>query len=607
MFPLLLLPRFGERRLLSGPVRLLSWRSAGRATLQRNGLRGGVARVTTMIANPVSHASSYNELFRSNKLNNRDRSRQQQEAAQFSFRPTISVLTPVYNTDPTVLRQAIESVREQTYPYWELCLVNDGSTSSLTAKVLDECAALDARIKVEHRATNGGIVAASNDALAMATGEFVALLDHDDELAPEAFFAVARLLNEHPDADMIYTDEDKIKLDGLHFAPFVKPDWSPEYFLTCMYTCHLGIYRRALVEQVGAFRNGFDGAQDYDLALRITERTNRIHHVPQILYHWRALPESTAADVSAKPYAHRAAQRAINDYLNRNSIAAECLDGPVPSLHRVQYKIVGQPLVSIVVPTAGVSRRINHRDIDLLANCVRSIVEQTEYENYEIICVDNGDLRESTKTALNSLKDKRLRLISFTAPFNLAEKMNYGAAAARGEHLLFLNDDTEVKSNEWIRALLEFSQQPKIGAVGAKLYFPNGTIQHAGVIIPHGSPGHAHYKRDAGDYGYFSDLVLPRNYSAVTGACMMTRRQVFEEIGGFNKVFPLNYNDVEYCLQVRERGYRIVFTPYAELLHYESVSRDKGVRPEELQLLRDRWGDKIDHDPYYYESIYRQS
>jgi GT2 family glycosyltransferase len=529
--------------------------------------------------------------------------RQRSASRTMAKRPLISILTPVYNTDPAILRKTIASVQDQSYPDWELCLVDDGSQRAEVAEILRRAAASDPRILVRRRLTNGGIVAASNDALELATGELVALLDHDDELAPDALYEVAAVLDRHPDADLIYTDEDKIGLDGNRFQPFFKPDWSPEYLLTCMYTAHLSVYRRSVVEDVGGFRPGFEGSQDYDLALRVAERTDRIHHIPKILYHWRVTAESTAAGHGSKPYAHGAGRRALAEHIHRRGLEGMVEDGPIGGCYRVRFRVNGQPLVSIVIPTAGGYRDVAGRRLNLVVNCVESIVKRTEYARYEIVVVYDGDLEPETESALRALAGDRLILVPYRKPFNFSDKVNLGTLHANGDYFLLLNDDVEVLSGGWIRSMLEYAQQKSIGAVGAKLFYPNGEIQHAGVVVMDRAPHHVHYRRASHEFGHFNNLQGVCNYSAVTGACLMSRRDVFYEVGGFDTAYAVNFNDVDYCLKVREHGYRLIFTPHAALIHYESVSRTEAgvghVEAHEIHLLQRIWGDKIARDPYY--------
>jgi len=525
-------------------------------------------------------------------------SSERRQLKNLNYRPTISLLLPV-GAQLAFAREIVKSVRRQSYPFWELCLVSDNPEHRV-ARWMKKVAASEKRIKPVRETVRGVEAAALNSALDAASGDFVALLRPGDTLAPGALFAVARLLNEHADADMIYTDEDVWTSDVEPPEPMLKPDWSPEYLLSRIYTGQLSVYRRSLVLEVGGFREGFDGAHDYDLALRVTAGTKNIHHIQRVLYHNGARAE--AAEIEARRTA--AVKRALSDHLERNRIEASCEDGLNAGLYRVRHRISGQPLVSVIIPSAGLKRLVRGEELDLLANCVRSVVAKTEYRNYEIVCVDNGDLRAETKELLNQWGDGRVRNVTFTGPFNIAEKMNLGAAHAAGEHFLFLNDDIEVLSQEWMSAMLEFSQQQAVGAVGAKLYFPGGAIQHAGVrIYPGGDPGHIYYNYPEDRQRLVPDVNTIRNYSAVTGACMMTRREVFAEVCGFSSEFPVNYNDIDYCLKVRARGYRVVYTPYAELFHFESTSRvaekTHGVRDDETRLFEETWGRVMARDPYH--------
>lgn len=528
-------------------------------------------------------------------LTNADREAMQKESQTMANPPVISVLMPVFNAPAEYLILAIESVLKQIYPHWELCIADDASTEEHVAPILKEYAAKDPRIRVVFRNANGNIAAASNSALELARGDYIALLDQDDELAEHALFRMAKTVVADRSLDFIYSDEDKLNTDGKHVEAFFKPDWSPEYFLTCMYTCHLGVYRTSLVRKIGGFRSEFDTAQDYDMVLRLVAHTQRIAHVADVLYHWRKLPTSTAATHAAKPTSAITAQRAVQSYLDSIGKNATAVPGPYTGLHRVRHAIVGNPLISIIIPSAGKPVRIRGRQTSFLAMCIESIRNLSSYKNYEIVVVDNDDLSPFLQKQLKSLG---ARCVSYTEPFNLSCKMNLGAARARGDYLLFLNDDIEVISPDWLEAMLEHAQDPDIGAVGAKLVFRDGRLQHVGVVILEGEPGHAYYG-SAGDHpGYYASNLVTRNYSAVTGACLMTRASVFRELGGFARELSLNYNDVDFCLRLREKGLRIVHTPYARLYHHESASKS-GVYRAELDLFQTRWAGKWIRDPYY--------
>jgi O-antigen biosynthesis protein len=514
--------------------------------------------------------------------------------------PRFSVITPVYDPPADVLRAAIRSVTEQTFPDWELCLVDDGSPSPHVATVLAEAAASDPRIKVTTRADNGGIVAASNDALAMARGEFVVLLDHDDELAPTALRLVDDALQADPLADYVYTDEDKIDVRGRLSGPFYKPDWSPERFRTQMYTCHLSVLRRSIVDDVGGFNADFEGSQDWDLVLRVTERARSVIHVAQVLYHWRLLATSTAAaGEAAKPYAYDASTRAIQSHCDRIAFPATVSrDEEDSGVYHLTPALTDHPPISIVIPTRGSPREVRSETINLVVHCVRSIVETSTYPDYEIVIVADTDTPPGVLGELRAVARDRLRVVSYHHPFNFSDKINMGVLASAGEHVLMLNDDMEVVTSEWLERMVMYSGFPGIGAVGAKLLFGDGRLQHVGVMMRAGSPGHL-FRGFGGDHGGYANVVrVANNYSAVTGACLMTPREVFDDVGGLSLQFPLSFNDVDYCLKVRAVGQRVVYDPDTVLFHFESSSRSPQVSDWELDLFQARWRHATLVDPY---------
>src|SRR5579885_2180702 len=517
--------------------------------------------------------------------------------------PTISIVMPVYNVERRWLMEAVDSVRRQFYPHWELCIADDASTRADTRAALDEIERWgDARIKLRRLPQNRGIAGASNAALELATGEFVGLLDHDDELSRDALLEMAlRIATDDP--DVLYSDEDKLDADGRHREPHFKPDFNLEYFFSVNYICHFTVLRRALLERIGGFRPGFDGAQDYDLLLRAIEQTERVAHIPKVLYHWRQTESSTATISAAKPHAWDAGLRALGESLARRGIDAVAERGPYPTTYRVRRAIRGQPLVSILIP---------FRDKpELLAACVGSILERSDYPHFEILGIDNGSREPATQRLLAELvrRDARVRFERYDAPFNFSAVNNFGARKARGEHLLFLNNDTEVISAEWLRALLEHSQRPEIGVVGAKLLYGDGTIQHAGVIVGIGGvAGHAHLFHPGDHPGYFARAQLPQRLSAVTFACAMTRREVFEQLGGLNeRELAVAFNDIDYCLRAVEAGFEVIYTPFAALYHHESRSRGYEDNPEkqarfarEVAYMRERHRVILERgDPHY--------
>jgi GT2 family glycosyltransferase len=506
--------------------------------------------------------------------------------------PRFSVVTPIYETPPEVLKAMLRSVQRQSYGDWELLLVDDASPSPHIGQMLAEAAAADPRIRVETRAENGGIVAASNDALAMSTGEFVALLDHDDALHPDALALVAEAIDGNPEADYIYTDEDKIDEAGRHQGPFFKPDWSPERMRTQMYTCHLSVMRRSLVAEVGGFDAEFEGSQDWDLVLRVTERARHVVHVPRVLYYWRTLATSTAGGgEDAKPWAFEAGTRAIQAHCDRTGVPATAeRDTEHPGVYRLNPRLEREPSVSIVIPTAATVREIRYESTVLVEHCVKSILERSTYENYEIVVVVDAGIDEAVLGRLTELGGSRLRLVDFDEPFNFSKKINRGAVHSDGEMLLLLNDDMEVITPDWIERLVMYAGLPGVGAVGGKLLWEDGRIQHAGVLFENlGYPGHI-YRGFARDWnGYSNSVLVAQNYLAVTGACMMTGRESFERVGGFSATFPVNYNDMDYCLKLISDGERIVYDPDTILYHFESSSRSTDVEDWEKDQLRGRW------------------
>ncbi len=598
------------RAMMSKLHLLLKYRCLGAAFLRGLGLlaRGRVGEFVRKfyaglegncgeLPGKYDHVAAYETWREKRQLTDADRDRLRVQAAEMVNAPTISILLPTHNTPEVLLRKCIESVLRQTYPHWQLCIADDGSSAAHVRPILEKYAADEPRIALVFRPRSGNISAATNSALELAHGEFIALLDHDDEIAEHALSRVAETLVADPTLDMVYSDEDKLEPDGRHSDPFFKPDWSPEYFLSCMYTCHLGVYRTALARQIGGFRSDFDSAQDYDFVLRLTARTQRIAHIPDVLYHWRKTPTSTASGAAAKPKAHETAANALRTWLIETGREGTVEPTEITGFHRVRLALRGTPKVSVVIPSGGKRAILHDKETWFVARCVESLREQTTYPNVEVIVLYNETIEPELERLLVG---HGVRLIDYRrpGPFNLADKMNHGASLATGEQIVFLNDDIEVLTPDWLQAMLEYAQQDEIGAVGAKLFFPNGRLQHGGVLIPGGCPTHAFHAYPGFYPGYFNSQVVTRNWIAVTGACLMTRAEVFRAVGGFDLAFPLNYNDVDYCLRLRERGLRSVCTPYARLVHHESVTKD-GFFPVELEMFQTRWGEKLPDDPYY--------
>lgn len=508
------------------------------------------------------------------------------DARHLTYQPRVSIVMPVYNTDPRWLRGALVSVLGQVYANWELCVVDDGSRDPATLEVLREYERRDPRVRVRYSETNGGIVAASNIGLAMATGEFVGFLDHDDELKKTAVYEVVRLLNEDPSLDFVYSDEDKRGEDGRLVDPFFKPDWSPDLLMSVNYVTHFAVYRKEVVDRVGGLRKGFEGSQDYDLALRITESTHRIGHAPVPAYTWRMISGSAAQKVDAKPYALTAARKALADAIQRRGYGGRVEAGLIEGRYRVRYDIKGEPKLTIIIPT---------RDkATMLRRCIDSIKKRSTYRNYEIMVVDNESRERATREYLRSFDG---RVVEYPHPFNYAKMMNFAVREA-GEtpFVLLLNNDTEVISEGWIEALLEHGQRPEVAAAGARLLYPNGTPQHEGIIM--GFPGVTAGNVDFNGYDGMGETI--RDCSAVTGACMLMRTDLYLELGGLEEQLGVAFNDVDLCLRAREKGFEIVYTPYALLYHHESATRGKLHPDEDEQFFRARWGEPGEYrDPYY--------
>ena len=546
-------------------------------------------------ADVPSRDAQFKVWLQQHQLRPADIEQMREELRTFRYAPLFTIIIPVYNTEEVWLRRAIKSLQAQLYPNWETCIINDASTKDYIAPILNEYAASDPRIRVKHLGANRGIAGASAEALAMAAGEFIGLLDHDDELTPDALWEVASRLNRNPELDLVYSDEDKLTADGARVDPFFKPDWSPDLLLSMNYIAHFAVFRRSLLEAIGGFRSGYEGAQDYDLLLRLTEKTDRIAHAPKILYHWRMGHTSAASSAKAKPFASESGRRAVEDALKRRGreAAVEVLS---PGRYRARYKIHKSPLVSIIIPTKD--------QVRLLQQCVDSIEQKTSYHSYEIIIIDNNSINSDTIHYLDALSDKH-RVLRYPQPFNFSAINNFGATQANGEYLLFLNDDTQVIGADWLTALLEQAQRPEVGAAGAKLLYLNNSIQHAGVTLGIcGGAGHAFKKLPDNRTTYFGLADLTRNTSAITAACMIIPRKVFDKVGGFDEQLKVVYNDVDLCLRIRKQGYLIVYTPFAVLYHFESASRGRLRPTKEEEIFNQRWADTIrSGDPYYNPSL----
>ena len=532
---------------------------------------------------------------------------EKQRKKKWNYGPKISIIVPAYKTPEAFLRQLMDSLLAQTYANWELCIANASPEDASMEYVLKEYAKKDSRILWKKLEENKGIAENTNEAFAMATGEFAGLLDHDDLLAPNALYEVAKALETEPDIDVLYTDEDKVRGDEVleHFQPHLKPDFNIDLLRSNNYICHFFVVRKSLLEKTGGFRREYDGAQDYDFIFRCTQAAGKIHHIPEILYHWRTHQSSTADNPESKLYAFEAGKRAIEENLRQNGLIGEVSHTKDYGFYRVKYPVQGEPLVSIIIP--------NKDAKEDLEKCIQSILEKSSYTNYEILIVENNSTGEEIFSYYKELSENsRIRLLRWKREFNYSAINNYGAKKAKGDYLLFLNNDTEVISPDWIEEMLGFCQRPDTGIVGARLYFGNNTVQHAGTVIGIGGiAGHMFTDMPRERSGYMNKAAMIQDLSAVTAACMMVKRQVFEEVQGFEEQLSVAFNDVDFCLRVREKQYLVVYDPYVELYHYESKSRGAEDSKEkvrrfqsEIEFMRCRWETLLKKgDPYYNKNL----
>jgi len=537
-----------------------------------------------------------------------EKPREYQTNYPFVKNTKFSILVPLYNTPKQVLTETINSVLEQTYENFELCLVN-GSDSGYEyiEKYCTELSAEDDRIIYKKLPQNKGISENTNECIGMSSGNYIALFDHDDLLHPSALFEYAKVIEEQ-NADFIYCDEDKFAKIGKFFDPYFKPDFAIDNLRANNYICHFTVFKKSLLHKVGGFRKEFDGSQDHDIILRLTEKAEKIVHIPKILYRWRVSNNSVAKNPNAKTYTSDAGIRAVNQHFSRLNINAFAESSKNhPNFYRIKYKIEGNPLVSILIP--------NYNHIKELSRCINSIIQKTTYKNYEIVIIENNS-NKKTFDYYETLKSyPNIKIVIYNPPtkdFNYSAINNYGIKFTSGEHIILLNNDVEVITPDWIEEMLMFSCRNDIGGVGAMLYYPNDTIQHAGVILGVGGvAGHAFKYFPRGFDGNFGRTIIQQNYSAVTAACMMIKKSVFEEIGGFNEDLKVAFNDVDLCMRIRKAGYLIAFTPYCELYHYESISRGSENTPEkekrfnnEIKTFCTLWSKELEKgDPYYNENL----
>jgi GT2 family glycosyltransferase len=569
-----------------------------------------------------------NNIYRSYFVNNYPSpgilSKQKNKSDRFILRPLISVILPTYNTRISHLKECIKSVSDQTYDNWELCITDDASTDPKVRDTILDYSKMDKRIKYSFRKQNGHISRASNDSLKLATGKYIALLDHDDFLWPNALYEVVKHINKKPHSMFLYSDEDKLNEAGKHISPFFKPDWSPNYIRSINYITHFTVIKKTLVDKAGGFRSGYEGAQDWDLFLRvinILEKDKNIHilnpknpiqHIPRILYSWRQSSSSTASSKSVdtvKKYAFDNQKKVLEDDLKRTGYKGEVIRTKYLGLWRTKYNLLGKPLVSIIIPT---------KDQYLyLTKSVGSIIEKTTYDNYQIIIVDTGSKDDKVFEYYESLKKltKKVSVLNWKGKFNYSAVCNFGVKKCKGSYVVLLNNDTEVIMPDWIESMLEYAQLPETGAVGCKLLYPNNTIQHAGVvlgminddnILP--TPGHI-FKNDTDGIqsSYYQMIHSIRNYSALTAACIMVKKNKYQEIGGLDEKLKIAFNDVDFCLKLLKQGYNNVYTPYSMIYHHESISvgkiysksRNIGLYKREQNKFYNRWKFLSDQDPFF--------
>ena len=545
------------------------------------------------------HTNNYSKWIKKNSITNQRIEEIKNEIANFKHNYTISIIMPVYNVDKVWLEKAIDSVINQIYENWELCTVDDASTNTDVKKTLEEYSNKDSRIKVIFLKKNIGISGASNKALSLATGEFIGLLDNDDELSIDALFENVKLINKYPDINMIYSDEDKLEMNGKRCEPFFKPDWSPHMLLSCMYIGHFGVYRKKIVDEIGGFRVGYEGSQDYDLVLRFTEKTDKIFHLPKILYHWRKIPGSAAFAEDSKSYAYVSAKKALKDAMKRRNIPSKIYDGQWTGSYRIKYEIIEKPTISILISTTD--------QISVLKKCINSILYNNSYNNYEILIIDNNSIEPETFEYFSVISSqKNIRVIDYNNSFNFSAINNYGVLESKGNVLLFLKNNCEIRDKDSIISMLEHIQKKDVGAVGAKLFFSDNTLKHCGLMVllsDHRIAGYPSYGYPETFNGYCGRNNIVHNVSAITDTAMMIRREVFNEVNGFDEKLVLLYREIDFCLKLRGRGYLIVFTPYAKFYHHESFDKSyekKTLLRKDMDYFQVKWKKVLEkEDPYF--------
>lgn len=543
----------------------------------------------------------YNPVYQSDYLKWVQENEQIEEPINFDYNPLISVLIPVYNINRKYLSECIDSILNQTYSNLEVCLVDDASTNIETINTLKEYQEKDNRVKVKFRKKNGHISATTNDALAMAKGEFVALVDNDDLLTNNALYEVVKVLNENQEIDFIYSDEDKLDTKGRRRDPHFKPDFSPDTLMSLNYICHLAVIRKTIVEAVGGFEIGLEGAQDHDLFLKVTEKTNKIYHISKILYHWRMVEGSTSMTIDNKSYATDKGAIAIENALKRRKIKGHVEKDQASTYYRVVYEYDKEPLISIIIPTKDYA--------DVLDACLSSLYDKTTYKNFEVIVINNRSEKKETFDLFEKYQEEHsnFKIVEADMEFNYSKINNLAVQEAKGEYIVLLNNDTEIITNNWLETMVGYAALPHIGTVGPKLLYPDTTVQHAGVILGLGGvASHAYIGRNRDELGMYGRLRVPYNYSAVTAACLMISRKKFEEVNELEEDLMVAYNDIDLNIKNLKNGYHNVFLPQVELFHHESKSRGLDTTSEkykrflkEEEYMYNKWGYELEHDKYY--------
>lgn len=550
---------------------------------------------------------NYNRFRKQKRLTEKEIVNQRSE--KFAIEPLISILVPLYCTPKEYLRELIESIREQTYSKWELCLSDGSGKGKMDCSYIEECIKEDKRIKLTISETPLAIAENTNRALEIATGDFIAFADHDDLLAMNTLYECVKVLNKYPETEVIYTDEDKVSMNGkVFFQPHFKSDFNLDLLRSMNYICHFFAVKRSVQEQVGELRHEYNGAQDYDFILRCVEKTSNIYHIPEVLYHWRAHQDSTAENPESKLYAFEAGKRALESHLQRCNVKGTVAMTEHWGVYQIKYVLEEKPLVSVLIPNK------DHKED--LERCVKSLYEVSTYTNFEIIIIENGSTEKEIFEYYKQLSNryKNVQIVTWVPKngFNFSALNNWGARYSNGEYLLFLNNDTEILNKDSITEMVSHMNRENVGAVGVRLYYEDGTVQHAGVIVGLGGiAGHAFREFARCDEGYFYRSVCVQDYSAITGACMMMSKALFDEIGGFDEGLAVAFNDIDLCMQIRSRGKLIVYTPYAEFYHYESKSRGLENTKEkverfngEVRYFADKWKRELEAgDPYYNRNL----